>query len=87
MARAYIAPRRKMMKSRKYNGKCEHCGTPKPLSEVYCYIDDVNPAITYNAPICVLIATRRNITKNKPTIKSPTFCGVFLDFMGILWYN
>lgn len=54
MARAYIAPRRKMMKSRKYNGKCEHCGTPKTLSEVYCYIDDVNPAITYNAPyLCI----------------------------------
>ena len=54
MSRAYIAPRRKMMKSRKYNGKCEHCGTPKPLSEVYCYIDDVNPAITYNAPyLCI----------------------------------
>ncbi len=50
MARAYIAPRKKLMKSRKYNGKCEKCGTPKPLSEVFCYVDDVNPAITYNAP-------------------------------------
>ena len=38
------------MKSRKYNGKCEECGTPKSLSEVYCYVDDVNPAINYNAP-------------------------------------
>ena len=54
MARAYIAPRRKFMKSRKYHGKCEHCGTPKPPSEVYCYIDDVNPAITYNAKyLCI----------------------------------
>ena len=54
MAKAYIAPRRKMMKSRKYNGKCAHCGTQEPLSEVYCYIADVNPAITYNAPyLCI----------------------------------
>ena len=50
MARAYIAPRKKLMKSRKYNGKCENSTTPKPLSEVFCYVDDVNPAITYNAP-------------------------------------
>lgn len=50
MARAYIAPRRKLMKSRKYNGKCEKCGTPKPLSEVFCYVDDVSPAINHNAP-------------------------------------
>ena len=49
MARAYIAPRRKLMKSRKYNGKCDKCGIPKLLSEVFCYVDDVNPAITYNA--------------------------------------
>lgn len=54
MARAYIAPRRKLMKRRKYNGKCENCGTPKQLSEVYCYVDDVNPAITYNAKyLCI----------------------------------
>ena len=54
MAKAYIAPRRKLMKSRKYNGKCENCGKPKPLNEVYCYVDDVNPAITYNAPyLCI----------------------------------
>ena len=50
MAKAYIAQRRKLMKSRKYNGKCERCGTRKPLSEVYCYVDDVNPAINYSAP-------------------------------------
>ena len=50
MAKAYIAPRRKHMKSRKYKGKCENCGTPKPLSEVYCYVDDVNPAINYHSP-------------------------------------
>lgn len=50
MAKRYITPKRKHTKARKYNGKCEHCGTPKPLSEVYCYVDDVNPAINYNAP-------------------------------------
>lgn len=50
MARSYIAPKRKHMKSRKYNGKCECCGAPKTLSEVYCYVDDVNPSINYNAP-------------------------------------
>ena len=50
MARAYIAPRRKLMKSCKYNGKCEKCGTPKPLSDVFVYVDDVNPAINHNAP-------------------------------------
>ena len=54
MATAYIAQRRQLMNSRKYNGKCERCGTPKPLNEVYCYVDDVNPAITYNAPyLCI----------------------------------
>ena len=50
MSRRYIVPNRKQMKSIKYNGKCEECGTPKSLSEVYCYVDDVNPAINYNAP-------------------------------------
>lgn len=50
MAKAYIAPKRKHTKARKYHGKCEGCGTPKTLSEVFCYVDDVNPAITYNAP-------------------------------------
>lgn len=50
MARDYITPNRKTSHSRKYNGKCEECGTPKPLSEVYCYIDDVNPAINYSTP-------------------------------------
>ena len=54
MARAYREPRRKMMKIRKYNGKCEHCGTHKPLNEVYCYVDDVSPSINYNAPyLCI----------------------------------
>ena len=50
MARQYIAPKRYQMKSRKYNGKCEGCGAKKTLGEVFCYVDDVNPAITYNAP-------------------------------------
>lgn len=50
MARGYYQPKRKYMKARKYNGKCEGCGTPKTISEVYSYVDDVNPAITYNAP-------------------------------------
>ena len=54
MAKAYMVPRKKMTKSRKYHGKCERCGTPKPLSEVYCYIDDVSPAINYNSPyLCI----------------------------------
>ena len=50
MARGYFQPKRKQMQSRKYNGKCEKCGMPKPLSEVYCYVDSVNPAINYNSP-------------------------------------
>ena len=50
MARGYFQPIKKYMHSRKYNGKCEKCGTPKHLNEVYCYVDDVNPAINYNAP-------------------------------------
>lgn len=50
MSKRYITPKRKHTKSRKYNGKCEGCGTPKPLNEVYCYVDDVNPAINYNSP-------------------------------------
>lgn len=50
MARGYYQPKRKYMKPRKYNGKCEGCGTPKASNEIYCYVDDVNPAINYNAP-------------------------------------
>ena len=50
MARHYIIPKAKYKKTRSYKGKCEGCGTPKPLSEVYCYVDDVNPAINYNSP-------------------------------------
>ena len=50
MAKPWIMPKSKYFKSRKYKGRCEGCGTPKPLSEVYCYIDDTNPAITHNAP-------------------------------------
>lgn len=50
MSRSYFQPKRKHMHSRKYGGKCEGCGAVKPLSEVYCLVDDVNPAINYNAP-------------------------------------
>lgn len=50
MAKEYIMPRRKLIKSRKYKGKCECCGEPKSLSEVYCYVDYVNPAINHNSP-------------------------------------
>lgn len=50
MARGYYQPRAKYRKARAYKGKCEGCGTPKPSSEIYCYVDDVNPAINYNAP-------------------------------------
>jgi hypothetical protein len=50
MSRRYFQPKKKHSKSRKYNGKCELCGTPKPLNEVYVYVDDVNPAINYNSP-------------------------------------
>lgn len=50
MARDYIAPNRKQSRSRKYHGKCEECGTPTPANEVYCYVDDTNPAINYSAP-------------------------------------
>ena len=50
MGKGVIQPKRKHMKARKYNGKCENCGTTKPLSEIYCYVDDVNPAINYSAP-------------------------------------
>lgn len=54
MAKAYIAPRRKMMKSRKYHGKCEGCGAEKSPSEVYSYTDENNIAITYNSPyLCI----------------------------------
>ena len=50
MAKRYITPKRKHLKPRKYKGKCEQCGTPKPPNEIYSYVDDVNPAINYNAP-------------------------------------
>jgi hypothetical protein len=50
MARGYFQPRRKYTKSRTYNGKCEGCGTPTPLSETYCYTDDVSPAINHHSP-------------------------------------
>ena len=50
MAKRYIMPKAKHRKSRTYGGKCEVCGTKKPANEVYCYVDDVNPAINYNAP-------------------------------------
>ena len=50
MTKKYITPRAKYRKCRKYNGKCEGCGVAKPASEVYCYVDDVNPAITHNSP-------------------------------------
>lgn len=48
--RGYYAPRRKYQKPRPYKGKCENCGEPKAPNEIYCYVDDVNPAINYNAP-------------------------------------
>jgi hypothetical protein len=50
MSKRYITPKRKHTKGRKYGGKCEGCGTPKALNEVFCYVDDVNPAINYNSP-------------------------------------
>lgn len=50
MAKRNFQPNSKNRKSRKYNGKCEGCGAPKALNEVYCYVDDVSPAINYNAP-------------------------------------
>lgn len=50
MAKSYTPPKRKYMKARKYNGKCEGCGTPKSLSEVYCYVDDTCAAQNYNVP-------------------------------------
>lgn len=50
MSRRYIVPRRKYTKPRKYNGKCECCGTPKPSSEIYSYVDEDNYAISYYAP-------------------------------------
>lgn len=43
-------PRTKYRKPRAYKGKCENCGAPKSATEIYCYVDDVNPAINYNAP-------------------------------------
>ena len=46
MSDRYIIPK---YKSRAYEGKCEGCGTPKAPNEVFCYVDDVNPAINYNA--------------------------------------
>lgn len=49
MARGYMTPRRKYMKPRKYNGKCEGCGQPKPSNEVYSYVDGDNYAISYYA--------------------------------------
>ena len=50
MSKRYFMPNRKVSKPRKYGGKCEGCGAPKPLNEVYCYVDDVNPAINYHSP-------------------------------------
>ena len=49
MAKGYYQPKRKYHKSRTYGGKCEGCGTLKAANEVYCYVDDVNPAINYSA--------------------------------------
>ena len=52
------------MKARKYNGKCEDCGTPKPPSEVFCYVDDVNPAINYNSPYLCKECYEKRYKKN-----------------------
>lgn len=41
---------RKYSTVRKYGGKCEKCGKKTPFNEVYCYIDESNIAISYNAP-------------------------------------
>lgn len=50
MARGYMMPKMKYRKPRKYQGKCEGCGIEKPPNEIYCYVDDVNPAINYHSP-------------------------------------
>ena len=64
MARGYYQPRIKYTKPRKYNGKCEGCGTPKPANEVYCYVDDVNPSINYYAPyLCKECYTKKYARK------------------------
>ena len=52
------------MKPRKYNGKCEGCGTPKASNEIYCYVDDVNPAINYNAPYLCKECYEKRYEKN-----------------------
>lgn len=66
MARGYMVPRAKYRKPRAYKGKCENCGTPKPPSEIYCYVDDVNPAINYNAPyLCKDCYMKRYCTPTK----------------------
>ena len=65
MARGYMSPKRRHMKARKYGGKCEGCGAPKSLSEVYCYVDDVNPAINYNAPYLCKDCYIKKYGKNK----------------------
>ena len=37
-------------KSRPFGGKCEGCGKPATLSEVYIYVDLNNAAITAGSP-------------------------------------
>ena len=43
-------PSRKSLTPRKYHGKCERCGEPKPLNEIYQYVDGNDIAITRSAP-------------------------------------
>ena len=65
VSRRYITPKPKHTKSRKYNGKCEGCGQPKALNEVFCYVDDVNPAINYNSPYLCKECYEKRYDKNR----------------------
>lgn len=65
MARGYMKPPKKYMGIRKYNGKCEGCGQPKPSNEVYSYVDGDNYAISYYAPyLCKECYEKRHKNEN-----------------------
>ncbi|OCZ51373.1 hypothetical protein A7D23_13205 [Dehalobacter sp. TeCB1] len=45
---------KKYSRARKYNGRCEGCGTPTPANQVYSRIDESNIAISFHEPyLCV----------------------------------
>lgn len=65
MARGYMRPHKKYMSIRKYNGKCEGCGQPKPSNEIYCYVDGDNYAISYHSPYLCINCYIKKYGRNK----------------------